>query len=265
MRSKMLVIVLVAGITVGLGMLVRSYEPAIQKPALACGIDGDENQPDPSHCFVYVPPGTFWFGAQASDPSQPGYDPDAQPNEGPPRQVSVKGFWIQKEEQTWQNTIEPCIRDKGCPDAEQASTRFISWHDAQQACAWLGGRLPTEVEWEYTGRGPESHRFPWGDQEPCGLPVAPADYADIDWTTRPGCQNGLDSAPNAPGPFSTNNHVWQAAEWVADGDPNYEDGERRMQKGGSVEAATEDELRLAARWSAPAKSRLPWVGFRCAW
>jgi serine/threonine-protein kinase len=256
MRSKLLVVALVLGVLV----VWRTWkQPNIQPPELLCEVE------DQYSCFVYVPPGTFWFGAQASDPSQPGYDPSAQPNEGPPRQVNVNGFWIQKEEQNWENIIEACIRDKACPDAERSSVPFISWYDAQQACAWLGGRLPTEVEWEYAGRGPESRRFPWGDAEPCGLPLSPFSYEGVDWSKLPGCEGGDKVTPDLLGPFSTVDHAWGGAEWVADGDRNDKDGDRRMQKGGSVEAATGDELRLAARWSAPASSRLPWVGFRCAW
>lgn len=217
-------------------------------------------------CFLYIPSGTFWFGAQSSDPSQPGYDPAALPNEGPPQKVVVNGFWIQKQEQEWPKLIEECIAAGACPNAQEASLKLISWHDAQQACSWLGGRLPTEREWEYAGRGTESFRYPWGNEDTCGIPAKPENYRldPAGWQRLPECQkNTYRFSPTVKGLFGLEHQAWNSAEWVADRDPEYP--ERRMQKGGTVEAVSPDELRLAARWSAPATSRLQRVAFRCAW
>lgn len=41
---------------------------------------------------------------------------------------------------------------------------IVAWQDAQAYCRWVGGDLPTEAQWEYAARGPESAVFPWGDE-----------------------------------------------------------------------------------------------------
>ncbi len=61
-------------------------------------------------------------------------------------------------------------------DREAQPINRLYWDTAFAFCAWDGGRLPTEAEWEYvaTGRGIDElepgRTYPWGEAMPtCGL------------------------------------------------------------------------------------------------
>ena len=65
----------------------------------------------------------------------------------------------------------------------------VSWFAATAYCAWRGGRLPTEVEWEYAARGPDSWVFPWGnDFDPNNAVCAQNSHGNRSWDvgSRPG-------------------------------------------------------------------------------
>ena len=154
------------------------------------------------------------------------------------------------------------LRDRGRRSAI-ASTHpvvHVSLSDARAYCAWRGGRLPTEGEWEFAARGGlEGRTFPWGDElEPDGV------HRMNVWQGRfPGTNEMGDGfygtapvdayEPNGYGLFNTTGNVW---EWTGGG----------VQKGGSYlcHASYCGRYRVAARQLVSADSTAGNVGFRCA-
>ncbi len=150
---------------------------------------------------VWVPPGSFQMGSDAAsieglltlDP--PAFVRGEFPSEQPQHEVRIsRGFWIDKYEVTvaafqafaddggyrnralWSEAGWEWLggqQVEGLPRpcngyGPQYPRLCVTWFEAQAYASWRGGRLPTEAEWEYAARGPQSAAYPWGDEWDAG-------------------------------------------------------------------------------------------------
>ena len=75
--------------------------------------------------------------------------------------------WLDVNSLTEELPIQLTLEDgvwKPLYKADNQPLENVTWIGANEYCAWRGVRLPTEAEWEYAARGPESWLYPWGNE-----------------------------------------------------------------------------------------------------
>ncbi|RMG70588.1 MAG: VWA domain-containing protein [Chloroflexi bacterium] len=200
--------------------------------------------------MALVPAGCFQMGSDADD------------DELPVTNVCVEtAFWID---------IHPVTNEQygssGFFQDSQNPRDRVTWGDAREYCESRGGRLPTEAEWEYAARGPDSLIYPWSNLP--NLDLA-ANLSNSEGMTLP-----VGSFPDGAswvGALDMAGNVW---EWTSsiyaaypynpmDGREDPEDSEAlRVLRGGAA-TNTIDLLYSSNRFAALPDSDFALVGFRC--
>ncbi|MCP4536642.1 MAG: SUMF1/EgtB/PvdO family nonheme iron enzyme [Chloroflexi bacterium] len=240
--------------------------------------------PKPKIEWVDVPAGEFQMG------SDPQIDSDAHDDEQPQHTVSLDAFHISKYEITNVQYAQ-CIRATVCTEIEEVTyyqnsdsanhpVTNVSWSDAKTFCTWIGGKLPTEAEWEYAARGPEEHIYPWGNDFDCSYGNFDDELQSDNYVVPggEGCDGHIKIAPVGSfpageswcGALDMTGNVW---EWVDDWYGDYPFGTQinptgpaigdyKVMRGGGW-SDHHIYIRAAARVGVTPDDRFNVVGFRC--
>jgi formylglycine-generating enzyme required for sulfatase activity len=205
---------------------------------------------------VYIPAGEFIMGSGNGDS-----------DEQPVRRVYLDAYWMYETEVTNAQYAEFV---GGNTTLVEHPVKNVTWHDAVAYCAWAGGRLPTEAEWEKAARGTDGRTYPWGDSWNASNANSSHAADGYDQTAPVG------SFPGGASPYGLLDMAGNVWEWVGDwyasgyyanapdnnpSGPN--SGEYRVLRGGSWFNIGHTNLRAANR-RASSSSAGDYFGFRCA-
>jgi len=169
------------------------------------------SQDKPNIDWVRVDGGSFMMGCEKSDD-------DCYPDEQPMHKITVSSFDISKYEVTvgdYKLFCKATNRNMPSPPSwgliDSHPIVYITWQDAVDYCSWVGGRLPTEAEWEFAAKG--------GNKTKGYEYSGSNNYNEVGWCF----ENSLgqthpvgEKKPNELGIYDMSGNAW---EWVWD---NYE-------------------------------------------
>jgi len=171
---------------------------------------------------------------------------------------------------------------------EQHPMNCVTYGEAEAYCAWRGGRLPSEAEWELAAVGSSRRAFPWGSAAPGPALVNACGVECKNWHTTLGLQpvfesqmyDGNDgyagtapvgSFPEGATPEGVLDLLGNVAEWtsgrvdVYDGDQAGQEGAvaSHVVRGGAFSSGQEALTAPVLQQYLSGEARDRSVGFRC--
>src|SRR5690606_19068513 len=148
--------------------------------------------------------------------------------ESPARRIQLCSYGIDRTEGT-NAAYGRCVRASECapsrlrPGDERMTqpshpVAGVTFAEAAAYCAFAGGRLPTEAEWERAARGdaPEGRRFPWGDPYGSRLTNHGQGIASPDGVDGHRYAAPVASYPDGASPFGLYDMAGNVWEWTVD-------------------------------------------------
>ena len=223
----------------------------------------DAQELPPGLVWISIPAGSFEMGCS------PG-DDECRSQESPRHIVTVSAFEMTEMEIT-QAQYKALVGSNpshfaGCPNCP---VEYVDWYEAKAFCEAIGGRLPSEAEWEYAARGGTTTPWTCGDTTSSCLGDIAWYDANAGGTTHP----VKGKATNAFGLYDMLGNVYEWMEdcWHEDYDGAPSTGEAwvtggcgiRVLRGGSYLDLVV-HLRVSIRGGAVPDGYGINVGFRCA-
>ena len=193
--------------------------------------------------YTWIPPGTFMMGCSRGDT-------ECKSNETPAREVAIKtGFWMGQTNVTQAAYQRVMLSNPSDFRGDNLPVDSLLWGVARSYCESIGGRLPTEAEWEYAARaGSTAARY--------------GNLGDIAWYSSNSGGKTHEVGQKQPNAFGLYDMLGNVQQWTAD---SYgEDGGMRVIRGGAWDFAPR-YVRVSARfgWSAIGFPGIRGVGVRC--
>ena len=166
--------------------------------------------------------------------------------------------WTNVDASAWTSTtgdVATCGGTWSVPPGghENAAINCVTWYEAFAFCAWDGGWLPTEAEWEYAARGTDHRIYPWGSMP---APSSTALMANDAYSGSGSSQTiPVGSYPQGNGPFGHSDQAGGMWEWVMDWyDPGWyseADGGARCSNCANLTSnASSDRVLRGGSWNA---------------